>query len=151
SKATLAVLNHFTQTCLSLTEGQFLDISFEQQDVISVDEYMHMIQGKTAALLGASVAIGAQIAGATTSQQTDMLQFGQATGLAFQIQDDILGIWGDPAVTGKPVGNDILNRKKSLPLVHALSHPAVGDQMQGVFALPVDGTQVDGVLKILEE
>jgi geranylgeranyl diphosphate synthase type I len=80
-----------------------------------------------------------------------MLQFGQAMGLAFQIQDDILGIWGDSAVTGKPVGNDILNRKKSLPLIQALNHPEIGDQMQGVFALPVDESQVEGVLALLEQ
>ena len=151
SKATLAVLNQFTQTCLTLTEGQHLDLSFEDRPVVSIDEYMHMIQGKTAALIGASVAIGARIAGATTRQQTDMLQFGQAIGLAFQIQDDILGIWGDAEVTGKPVGNDILQRKKSLPLAHALNHPDIGDQMQGVFALPVDSSQVDGVLELLEQ
>jgi geranylgeranyl diphosphate synthase, type I len=151
SKATLAVLAHFTQTCLTLTEGQFLDISFEDRPVVSIDEYMHMIQGKTAALIGASVAIGARIAGTTAAQETDMLQFGQAMGLAFQIQDDILGIWGDPVVTGKPVGSDILSRKKSLPLLHALNHPQVGDQMQAVFALPVDESQLDGVMKLLEQ
>ncbi|MCC6453971.1 MAG: polyprenyl synthetase family protein [Caldilineaceae bacterium] len=151
SKATLAVLAHFTQTCLTLTEGQFLDISFEDRPVISIDEYMHMIQGKTAALIGASVAIGARIAGATSAQETDMLQFGQAMGLAFQIQDDILGIWGDPAITGKPVGSDILSRKKSLPLLHALNHPQIGDQMQGAFALPVDESQLESVMKLLEQ
>ena len=151
SKATLAVLNEFTETCLALTEGQYLDISFEQRPVVSVDEYMRMIQGKTAALVGASIAIGARIAGASTRQMTDMLQFGQALGLAFQIQDDILGIWGDSAVTGKPVGNDILNRKKSLPLLHALNHANIGDQMQGVFALPVDESQLAGVLALLEQ
>jgi geranylgeranyl diphosphate synthase type I len=151
SKATLAVLAHFTQTCLTLTEGQFLDISFEARPVISIDEYMHMIQGKTAALIGASVAIGARIAGATSEQQTDMLQFGQAMGLAFQIQDDILGIWGDPEITGKPVGSDILSRKKSLPLLHALNHPKVGGQMQGVFALPVDESQLEGIMNLLAQ
>jgi geranylgeranyl diphosphate synthase, type I len=150
SKATLACLDRFTQTCLTLTEGQYLDLSFEQHSVVSLDEYMRMIQGKTAALIGASVAIGARIAGATPSQETDLLQFGQAMGLAFQIQDDILGIWGDPAVTGKAAGNDILRRKKSMPLLHALNHAIVGDQMQGVFALPVDPSQIEDVLKLLE-
>lgn len=151
SKATLAALDRFTQTCLTLTEGQYLDLSFEQRPVVSLDEYIRMIQCKTAALIGASVAIGARIAGATTMQETDLLQFGQAIGLAFQIQDDILGIWGDPSVTGKSAGNDILRRKKSLPLLYALNHPTIGDWMQGVFALPVDPSQIEIVLKLLEQ
>jgi geranylgeranyl diphosphate synthase type I len=151
SKSTLAALDRFTQTCLTLTEGQYLDLSFEQRPVVSIDEYTRMIQCKTAALIGASVAIGAQVAGATTTQETDLLQFGQSIGLAFQIQDDILGIWGDPNVTGKSAGNDILRRKKSLPLIYALNDLTIGDWMQGVFALPVDPSQVTTVLNLLDK
>jgi geranylgeranyl diphosphate synthase type I len=151
SKATLAALNRFTSTCLALTEGQHLDIGFETRPVVSVDEYMRMIQGKTAALIGAGVAIGARIGGATSRQETDLLQFGQAVGLAFQIQDDILGIWGDPTVTGKAAGNDILRRKKSLPLLHALNHPRVGDQMQAAFAMPVAPEHLPGIMGLLEQ
>jgi geranylgeranyl diphosphate synthase type I len=150
SRATLAALDRFTQTCVALTEGQHLDMRFETEAVVSVDEYMRMIQGKTAALIGASVAIGARIGGATTRQETDLLQFGQAMGLAFQIQDDILGIWGDPQVTGKAAGNDILRRKKSLPLLHALNHPEMGDHMQAAFALPVQEEHLAGLMKLLD-
>ena len=151
AKTTLAALDHFTQTCLALTEGQHLDIGFESRPAVSVDEYMRMIQGKTAALIGASVAIGAAIGGAAIQQQTDLRQFGHATGLTFQIQDDILGIWGDPSVTGKAAGNDLLHRKKSLPVVHALSHPVVGAQMQAAYALPVSPDQLPALLTLLDQ
>lgn len=151
AKTVLAALDRFTQTCIALTEGQHLDMRFEQTPVVSVDEYMRMIQGKTAALVGAAVAIGALVGGASPRQETDLLQFGQAVGLAFQIQDDILGIWGDPNVTGKSAANDILRRKKSLPLLYALNHPRIGDRMQAAFALPVDPDQLPHILTLLEE
>ena len=114
--------------------------------VVTVDEYLRMIQGKTAALVGASVAIGARIGGATPIKTNDMLQFGQAVGMAFQIQDDILGIWGDPEVTGKAAGNDIVRRKKSLPLLYALNHAQTGTRMRALFtesADPVSGSCCD--------
>jgi geranylgeranyl diphosphate synthase type I len=151
AKTTLAALDLFTQTCLALTEGQHLDIDFETRAVVGVDEYMRMIQGKTAALIGASVAIGAAIGGASARQQTDLRQFGHAVGLTFQIQDDILGIWGDPNVTGKAAGNDLLRRKKSLPAVHALSHPVAGAQMQAAYAMPVSPDQLPALLALLDQ
>ena len=79
------------------------------------------------------------------------MQFGHATGLAFQIQDDILGIWGDPAVTGKAAGNDILRRKKSLPLLYALNHPEVGEQLHAIFAGEITPDQLPAVMELLDQ
>ncbi len=131
---TLAALDYFTQTTVALTEGQHLDMNFEQRASVSVAEYLRMIQGKTAALVGCSMAIGGLIGGATVLQQQALRDFGQAVGLAFQIQDDILGIWGDPAETGKPAGNDLLRRKKSLPILHALNHADAGEEFAATLA-----------------
>jgi len=108
----------FDQACLSLTHGQYLDLAFESRAAVSVDEYVAMISGKTAALIGATAAIGATVAGSGTVQHYQA--FGRELGLAFQIQDDILGIWGDEALTGKSAESDVAMRKKSLPVVYAL-------------------------------
>ncbi|MGL4651851.1 MAG: polyprenyl synthetase family protein, partial [Caldilineaceae bacterium] len=104
-ETTLAALRIFTQTCVDLTEGQHLDIGFERRDLVEVEEYLRMIQGKTAALIAGSVAIGAAVGGAESEQDAALWRFGHNIGLAFQIQDDILGIWGDPEVTGKAAAN----------------------------------------------
>ncbi len=151
ARVVLAALERFTHTCIALTEGQHLDMHFEQRTQVRVDEYLRMIQGKTASLIGACTAIGALLGGASTAQQTDLLQFGQSVGLAFQIQDDILGIWGDPNVTGKAAGNDILRRKKSLPLVHALNHEVVGEVFQRLLESPPDESQIPQALELLDQ
>lgn len=149
AETTLQALQRFTQTCLALTEGQHLDMGFEQRTDVTVAEYMRMIQGKTAALVGASVAIGALIGGASPAQADALQAFGSAIGLAFQIQDDILGIWGDPAVTGKAAGNDILRRKKSLPMLHALNHDRVGEQFETLLADDLGPAQLPQALNLL--
>jgi len=110
----------FNETCIALTGGQHLDIEFESRDDVMVEDYLTMIEGKTAALVSSSCELGALIAGAPVAQREHLRAFGRHAGLAFQMLDDILGIWGDSRTTGKPVGADIVRRKKTLPLLHCL-------------------------------
>jgi geranylgeranyl diphosphate synthase type I len=110
----------FLEACRRLVEGQYQDIGFEDRLDVYVEEYLTMVGGKTAALLSASLAIGARLAAAGPAIVDAYRRFGEELGLTFQIVDDILGIWGDPAVTGKPTGNDLRRKKKSLPVVYVL-------------------------------
>ena len=116
AERTLEAFHVFDETCLRLTEGQYLDMSFENRMDVTVDEYLTMIAGKTAALVGASLELGALVGAAAPDTRQHLAEFGRHLGLAFQIQDDILGIWGDEALTGKSAESDILTRKKSLPV-----------------------------------
>ncbi|MBN1965418.1 MAG: polyprenyl synthetase family protein [Anaerolineae bacterium] len=111
----------FEQMCLELTRGQHLDMQFERREHISTDEYLDMIAGKSAALIAASARIGAVVGGAAEDEAARFADFGFNLGMAFQIRDDILGIWGDPAVTGKSAATDIESRKKTLPVLYSLS------------------------------
>jgi geranylgeranyl diphosphate synthase type I len=147
----LQTLDLFTQTCLVLTEGQHLDMNFERRLDVSVAEYMRMIEGKTAALVGASVAIGALIGGVAPEQLIALQRFGRSIGLAFQIQDDILGIWGDPEVTGKAVGNDLQRRKQSLPILYALRHPHIGEQFGALLAADFERPPLAQALALLDQ
>ena len=108
------------RTLLALAEGQFLDISFEKRLDVNIDEYLSMIERKTAALIGSAAWLGAYLASDDVELAERYREFGRGLGIAFQIQDDILGIWGDPRTTGKPAGDDILQKKKTLPFVFAL-------------------------------
>lgn len=114
------VYRSYDQACLRLVEGQYLDISFEDRLDVGVDEYLMMIAGKTAALLSTSLEIGARLATGDGRIVHAYREFGEELGLTFQIVDDVLGIWGDEAVTGKPAGNDLRRKKKSLPVVYTL-------------------------------
>jgi len=95
-----------------------------------------MIAGKTGALLAASPEIGAVIGGATPEVGEAYRRFGAALGRAFQLRDDVLGIWGDEAVTGKSAASDIFSKKKSLPVLYGLAHPAVGAELRRLYAGP---------------
>jgi geranylgeranyl diphosphate synthase type I len=148
---TLAALELFTQATIALIEGQYLDLHFEQRPKVTVDEYLRMISGKTAALLGASVAIGAQVGGASPAQVNALQRFGEQLGLAFQIQDDILGIWGDPNETGKAAGNDTLRRKKSLPILHALNYEETGAPFARLLAAELGPAQLPQALSLLAQ
>jgi geranylgeranyl diphosphate synthase type I len=108
-------------TCLDLTRGQFLDMSYEERQDLTVDDYWPMVGGKTAALLSACCHIGALLGGADEARQEAYRSFGYELGLAFQVQDDILGIWGDEALTGKSAASDLVEGKNSLPVLYGLS------------------------------
>lgn len=116
----LRIQNLLDRTCLRLIEGQYLDISYESRLDVGVNDYLTMVEGKTASLIACSLETGAMLGTDDELVHKAFRNFGLNLGLAFQIQDDVLGIWGDEAKTGKPVGNDILRRKKSFPIVFAL-------------------------------
>ena len=110
----------FQNACLSLTRGQHLDIDYETRENVSVGDYWTMVSGKTATLIAASMELGALCGGADADLRLVYRDFGNYLGLAFQVQDDILGIWGDEAVTGKSAASDLIERKKSLPVLFGL-------------------------------
>ncbi|GCE11773.1 polyprenyl synthetase family protein [Tengunoibacter tsumagoiensis] len=116
------------RTVLVVAEGQYLDISFEERQDISVSMYIDMISRKTAALMGCAVEMGALLG--TQDEETIRLlrTFGDAIGVAFQVRDDILGIWATEAELGKTSAGDVYRRKKSLPILHALEHASPEDQ-----------------------
>lgn len=116
----LAAWRLFEETSLALTRGQHLDMAFESRAQISVDEYLEMIEAKSASLIAAAARVGALVAGVEEGRLAGFESFGRNLGLGFQIRDDILGIWGDPTVTGKSSATDIVSRKKSLPVLYGL-------------------------------
>jgi geranylgeranyl diphosphate synthase type I len=113
-------LMRLDETCLDLTYGQYKDMDFEERAIVSVDEYLQMIGGKTAALLSLSSELGALVAGVDRELTDHYAEFGRDLGFAFQVRDDILGIWGDESVIGKSAATDIATRKKSLPVLYGL-------------------------------
>lgn len=114
----------FNRTNLELTRGQHLDMQFEVRDEVTVDEYISMIKGKSAALLATCAEMGAYIANKDAEIAQQYATFGLNVGISFQIHDDILGIWGNPDVTGKSVATDIVSKKKSLPVLFGLQESA---------------------------
>jgi geranylgeranyl diphosphate synthase, type I len=123
----LALVRLYDETCLALCEGQFMDIwSAEQADRMSVDFYFDMIGRKTAALIAASVQAGAMLATDDAQVIEGYRGFGWSLGLAFQLNDDLLGIWGEEAATGKEP-SDLARRKKTLPVIYALEHAQDGE------------------------
>jgi geranylgeranyl diphosphate synthase type I len=108
-------------TCLELTRGQYLDMSFEKRTDLLVNDYWPMIAGKTAALLSTCCHLGSLLGGADETGQDAYRSFGQYLGLAFQVQDDILGIWGTEEITGKSAASDLMEGKNSLPVLAGLA------------------------------
>ena len=111
-----------TDACIKLTKGQYLDISYENNKSIHIDDYWPMIEGKTAALLACCCELGAAGAGASDQTQAAYHDFGYYLGLAFQVIDDILGLWGDTKKTGKSNSSDLISGKKTFPILYAIEN-----------------------------
>lgn len=134
--------------CLELTQGQYLDMSYESRSNLTMEDYWPMIGGKTSALLSACTQIGALFGYAQDEQIENFRLFGYHLGLAFQVQDDILGIWGDEALTGKSASSDLVEGKNSLPVLFGL-------EKNGEFAKrwklgPIKVDEVKEVAAVLE-
>ena len=127
------VLQLFNKMATEICEGQQYDVDFENQEHVTIDEYLKMIRLKTSVLLANALQTGAYIAGADEQAQEALYQFGINIGLAFQIQDDILDVWGNPATFGKAVGGDISCNKKTfvyLEAIRRLGNEAKGNELQ---------------------
>ena len=134
--------------CLELTQGQYLDMSYEERTDLTIDDYWPMIGGKTSALLSACTQVGALLGYAQNEKVELYRLFGYHLGLAFQVQDDILGIWGDEMLTGKSAASDLVEGKNSLPVLFGL-------EKNGEFAKrwkqgPITEDEVADVAKLLE-
>jgi geranylgeranyl diphosphate synthase type I len=148
----LDVAEAFEQTTLEIVGGQVVDLTFEEGDRVAVDDYLAMIAGKTAAIVRFAAWSGAVLGGADDERAARYGAFGQALGLGFQIQDDLLGIWGTPDVTGKATADDIRRRKQSLPIVCLFegAAPAEREHLQRIYAAPsIEPAEVELVLAAL--
>jgi geranylgeranyl diphosphate synthase type I len=142
-------LRRLDETCLELTRGQYNDMRFEQEETVMVDEYLAMINGKTAALLSLSTELGALIAGKDEETVAHYADFGRELGLAFQVRDDILGIWGDENLIGKSAATDIETRKKSLPVLYGLEQ---SERLRELYGRSENGDNfVEEAIRLLDE
>lgn len=116
-----AILELFSRTALEICAGQQYDMEFESRSDVTEDEYIEMIRLKTAVLLACALKVGAMIGGASTADADALYDYGIHIGLAFQLQDDLLDVYGDPKTFGKNIGGDILCNKKTFLLINALS------------------------------
>ncbi|MBI2856716.1 MAG: polyprenyl synthetase family protein, partial [Chloroflexi bacterium] len=136
---------------LRLCEGQYRDIQYEQRATITTDEYLDMVSGKTGALFGASTGIGALVGTEDKTVIGALTDFGERLGIAFQILDDIQGIWGSLEKTGKAQYDDIVDRKKTLPVLYGFQQPVAGEQLARIYRKeaisPEDAEKVAAILR----
>jgi geranylgeranyl diphosphate synthase, type I len=138
AETALRALLALNRATVAVCDGQHLDLEYEGRAEVTAPEYLRMIGLKTAALFSAAAEIGAAVGGGDEASVAALQQFGRELGMAFQIQDDLLGLWGEADVTGKPVGSDLRRNKRSLPILYALSadHP-VRDRLAAALAAGV--------------
>src|SRR5574344_2187470 len=125
-----AVLDVFTSTAIEIDEGQQLDVDFEERDDVHEEDYIEMIRLKTSVLLACALKIGAIMADAPKEDVENLYKFGEAIGLSFQLQDDYLDVYGNPAVFGKAIGGDITSNKKTYMLINALNKAEGADKKE---------------------
>lgn len=147
-EVTLRACRVFQETSLHLTRGQHLDLDFEDRKEVTLDEYWQMVRGKTAALLGSAMSLGAICAQASQERQRAFQEFGLHLGLAFQAQDDILGIWGKTQVLGKSTESDLLSGKKTLPILYGLSQ--TGEFYRRWHAGPITEKDIPDLARLLD-
>jgi geranylgeranyl diphosphate synthase, type II len=123
-------LQLFTKTALEVCEGQQFDMDFETQKEVHIESYMNMIRLKTAVLIAASLKLGAIAGGASDTDAENLYQFGINIGLAFQLMDDYLDVYGETATFGKRIGGDIICNKKTFLLIHALNEATGSDKTE---------------------
>jgi geranylgeranyl diphosphate synthase type I len=144
-------LRTITDAIVRMTEGQYLDMAAEDAREMTLTQYFRMTCGKTAALVEAALAVGAQLGSGDETRVRSLAEFGLQFGLAFQARDDFLGIWGEPSRTGKPVGSDILQGKRSLPIVHALETYPPESKAGARLRAALAARDVSSVLEVLEQ
>jgi geranylgeranyl diphosphate synthase, type II len=120
SKTSKKIITIFNKLAIEVCEGQQIDVNFETQSKVTIPEYLKMIELKTSVLLGGALEMGAVLAKASEEDAKNLYEFGRLSGLAFQIQDDYLDTYGDPATFGKMVGGDIMQNKKTLLVLKTL-------------------------------
>lgn len=147
-----AVLDAFNYMALRVYEGQSLDMTFEQRDDVVLDEYIDMVRRKTGALLGCAAEVGAIVGGASVEDALRCREFGEELGVAFQIQDDLLDVFGDPTTFGKPTGGDIANNKKTY-LYHSVISKggSDADALKAAMELPKSDMKITAVTRIFEK
>ncbi len=144
------VLQLFNKTAIEVYEGQQLDMDFEHTGEVSLEAYLEMIRLKTSVLLGAACKLGAIIAGASAADADAMYSYGEAMGMAFQIQDDYLDLYGDESTFGKPIGGDVINDKKTFLILTALAKGGAGaDALKSAMQLSQNELKIKTVRNLL--
>jgi geranylgeranyl diphosphate synthase, type I len=147
-------LRTLSVTVRRLVAGQNADVGFERRQDVTLDECLNMVRGKTAALFACACSLGAMLYDAPAALTLRLARYGEHIGVAFQLVDDLLGIWGTPEVTGKPVLHDLESRKKSIPVVYALNASvAAAERLRELYFAPGELTagQLETAAKLVEE